>query len=64
MPTGTAGQRANQIMLAELQLHWSRLLAEVLEHDWYGTAGLIVTIQDGTIQSPFREIRERKLDPR
>jgi hypothetical protein len=47
---------ANQRKLAQLRRALGELLAEVLRRDFFGTAGVEIVIQDGTIQSIRRKV--------
>jgi hypothetical protein len=41
---------ANQTKIARAQAAWEELLAEVLRRNFFGTAAIEVSVQDGTIQ--------------
>ena len=47
---------ANQRKLSQLRTALGELLAEVLRRDFFGTAGVEIVIQDGTIQSIRRKV--------
>jgi hypothetical protein len=47
---------ANRQRLAQLQTAWAELLREALSRGFHGTAGVEVSVQDGTIQHIRRRI--------
>ena len=47
---------ANQRKMAQLRRALGELLAEVLRRDFFGSAGVELVIQDGTIQSIRRKV--------
>jgi len=47
---------ANQGKMAQLRSVLGEILAEVLRRGFHGTAGVEVTVQDGTIQSIRRRV--------
>jgi hypothetical protein len=47
---------ANQRKMAQLRRALGELLADVLRRDFFGTAGVELVIQDGTIQSIRRKV--------
>ncbi len=47
---------ANQRKMAQLRSALGELLAEVLKRGFFGTAGVELVIQDGTIQSVRRKV--------
>ena len=47
---------ANQRKMAQLKAALGEILAEVLRRGFHGTAGVELTIQDGTIQSICRKV--------
>lgn len=51
--TETAG---NERKMAQLRAAVGEMLAEVLRRGFYGTAGVEVVVQDGTIQSIRRRV--------
>jgi len=46
----------NQCKMAQLRSVLGEVLAEVLRRGFHGTAGVEVTVQDGTIQSIRRRV--------
>lgn len=47
---------ANQQKMALLKTALGELLSEVLRRDFYGTAGIELSVQDGTIQHIRRKV--------
>ncbi len=46
----------NQRKMSQLKLAMAEILADVLQRGFHGSAGLEVTVQDGTIQTVRRTV--------
>jgi len=51
----------NAEMVPVLQAAWASLLAEVCRAGWHGSAGIVVSIQDGVIQRDFSRPVEQRI---
>jgi len=49
---------ANQKMMAQLKATLGEMLAEVLRRGFHGSAGVELSVQDGTIQNIRRKVEQ------
>lgn len=49
---------ANQQKLAQLEAMLGKMVAQVLRHGFYGSAGVELVVQDGTIQTIRCKVEE------
>lgn len=54
----TIKSTSNQQRVDQLQTMLERVLVEVLQRGFYGTAAIEVLVQDGTIQSVHRKVEQ------